>query len=336
MSESGPSLAQAVVKAATPVSTAAEQHKEAADRIGPIRCRLENGGATLEGVVADEPRAAQTAASKRTWQTAAAGWERNADLVARTSEPVTRWVVEHIEPRPGDIVLELGAGPGDLGFAISARVAPAGRVISTDFAPAMVSVARRRAVAFGVDNIEFRVMDAQDIDIADASVDAVVHRFGPMLLPDPERSARHVERVLRRGGRYATVVWGAPSANPMFPMFGAALAGLGLAPAGPPPSGSAPDLTDPDVTRELLGRCGFVDVVVDTVDHPFAFASFDELWAMPTEIAGPVAELLRRLDETDYRRAQEAIRDGAERFRDGDGYAIPGLAVCAFARTPDR
>lgn len=272
----------------------------------------------------------RTEESRQTWSTATPGWERNAELIARTTQPATAWLLDHVSPRSGDVVLELGAGPGDLGFRIAALVAPAGRVIATDFVPAMVDVARRRSEAAGVTNVELRVMDAQDIDLDDGSVDVVVHRFGPMLLPDPERSARHVRRVLRPGGRYGTVVWGRAEANPMFPLFGRALMRLGFMSGGPPPADDL-DVAQPAVTRAMLERAGFDDITVTELDLPLAFDSFDELWVMPSEIAGPVAELLRGLNRSDFDRAKNAIQDAAERYRHGDGYLLPALALCACA-----
>ena len=272
----------------------------------------------------------RTEQSRRTWSVATPGWERNAELVARTTEPVSAWVLDHVRPAPGDVVLELGAGPGDFGLRLATAVASSGRVISTDFVPAMVDVARRRAGERGLANMEFRVMDAQDVDLDDASVDAVVHRFGPMLLPDPERSAGHAHRVVRPGGRYATVVWGPTEANPMFPLFGRTLAKLGFLGGGPPAADTL-DLARPDVTRGLLERTGFADVVVDEVDLPLTFESFDELWVMPSEIAGPIAECLRGLDRSDFERAKDAIRNAAEPYRVGDGFVVPALALCACA-----
>ena len=94
---------------------------------------------------------------------------------------------------PTDVVLDLAAGTGDITEAVAGQV---GRVISTDLSAVMVEAARRRGVA----NAEHRVMDMQQIDLPDSSVDAVVSRFGYMLVPDPARALRETRRVLRAGG----------------------------------------------------------------------------------------------------------------------------------------
>jgi ubiquinone/menaquinone biosynthesis C-methylase UbiE len=279
-----------------------------------------------------------TAASRQNWDAAAEGWERNADLVARTSRPVIDWLVDHLGPQPGEIFLELAAGPGDTGFEIARRIAPDGNLISTDLSPKMVEAAQRRAVAMGITNAEFRDMDAQRIDLPDASVDGVVHRFGPMLLPDPAASAREVRRVLKEdGGRYATASWGTPDRNPVFPLMGQAVAALGLIPPPPPgfdpttPGGMA-SMSDPAKVRAILTDAGFSDITIDEVDPEWNLSGFDELWRLPSELAGPMGQVIQSLDDDQREQVKGAIREACEPFRNGDAYRLPAVAVCFLAR----
>jgi SAM-dependent methyltransferase len=278
-----------------------------------------------------------TAAAKQNWEIAAAGWERQADLVARTARPIGEWMIDHLGPRLGETALELAAGPGDTGFEIARRIAPDGHLISTDLAPAMVAVAQRRVETTGITNVEFREMDAQRIDLPDGSVDIVVHRMGPMLLPDPGASAREVRRVLRGSGRYAAASWGPMDRNPMFPLLGRTFAELGHVPPPPPgddatgPGGMA-SMADPAKVRALLTEAGFSDVTVEEVELPFDYHGFDELWALPSEIAGPIGQIIKGLDDAGRERAKEAIRDAAAAFLDGDVYRFPAVAVCFLAR----
>jgi ubiquinone/menaquinone biosynthesis C-methylase UbiE len=278
-----------------------------------------------------------TAAARQNWDVAAEGWERNADLVMRTSRHVSDWLIDHLGPRPGETVLELAAGPGDTGFEMARRIAPDGKLISTDLAPRMVDAAKRRAEAAGITNAEFREMDAQRIDLPDRSVDIVVHRMGPMLLPDPGASAREVRRVLRDGGRYGAASWGPMDRNPLFPLLGRTMAALGHVPPPPPgedgtgPGGMA-SMADPAKVRAVLTDAGFTDITIEDVDPGFEYRGFDELWALPSEIAGPIGEIIRGLDEAGRDRVKDAIRDAAAPFLDGDVYRFPAVAVCFLAR----
>jgi ubiquinone/menaquinone biosynthesis C-methylase UbiE len=91
-------------------------------------------------------------------------------------------------------VLELAAGAGDTGFAAASD---AGRLLCTDFSPAMLDVARRRAGELGITNVEFRVLDAEHLDLDTASVDGVLCRLGYMLVADPAAALAETRRVLR-------------------------------------------------------------------------------------------------------------------------------------------
>lgn len=61
-------------------------------------------------------------------------------------------------------------------------------MIATDIAPDMVAFAAQRAAAAGLSNVQAHEMDAEAIDLPDASVDAVLCRLGLMFLPDLDRA----------------------------------------------------------------------------------------------------------------------------------------------------
>src|SRR5215212_10900599 len=100
--------------------------------------------------------------------------ERHRELVFEQFRPVSEWLVERVSPQPGQTILEVAAGPGDTGFLAAERLGPDGKLISTDLAPGMVEAVRRGAAERGLVNVESRVMDAQRLDLGDASVDGVL------------------------------------------------------------------------------------------------------------------------------------------------------------------
>ena len=149
------------------------------------------------------------------WRSVAAGWERQRDLLARATATLSQRMVELLEPRPGQTILEVAAGPGAAGFELLPRIQPGGTLISTDAAPEMVDVARREAAARGLGGVTFAVEDAAALSLADDSVDAVLCRWGLMLVPAMERAAAEMARVTRPGGRVVLAVVGEPLQEPV-------------------------------------------------------------------------------------------------------------------------
>lgn len=117
----------------------------------------------------------------------APGWERQRARIEEGVAPVREWMIQELAPRPGDTVLELAAGAGDTGFEAAAIAGEGIRLISTDVSPDMVEVARRRGAELDLPDVDYRVMDAEHIELGANSVDAVLCRFGYMLMRTPPR-----------------------------------------------------------------------------------------------------------------------------------------------------
>ena len=107
--------------------------------------------------------------------------------------------------KEGEVVLDLGAGAGKDVFLGARQVGPAGRSIGVDMTPEMVELARKNAGEFrrkaGLENIEFRQGNIENLPIDDGSVDAVISNCVINLSPDKPKVFREVFRVLKAGGR---------------------------------------------------------------------------------------------------------------------------------------
>ncbi len=190
---------------------------------------------------------------RRRWDSAAEAWEAQRETLEATNAPVTAALVAALAPGRDDTVLDLAGGTGDLAAALAGRVA---LVISTDLSPAMVEAARRR----GIENAEHRTMDMQAIDLPDASVEAVVCRFGYMLVPDPELALRETRRVLRAGGRLAFATWAPAARNPWATAYGPVLLERGLQEPPKPGEPGQFALAEPTRIQALVRAAGFAEV----------------------------------------------------------------------------
>ncbi len=265
------------------------------------------------------------------WEEAAAGWSARREEFQTALEPVSRWLVDAIDPQPGQTVLELAAGLGDTGFLAAQRVGPDGRLISTDGAEAMVEAAKAHGAQLGITNAEFKAMELEWIDQEAASVDGVLCRFGYMLCVDPEAALRETRRVLRPGGRVALAVWDEPRHNPTFAM-GSVLAELGLAEPGDPSAPGPFALADRERLVELVASAGLVDVRVEAVDVVYRAASLDEVWEQQRDLSPTARRIVPTLSPADHTRLRDALDERWSAWVQSDGsVALPGRALCAAA-----
>jgi ubiquinone/menaquinone biosynthesis C-methylase UbiE len=283
------------------------------------------------GSVAGMGRDDQRRMLREVAETVAPGWERWRAFIEGAVAPVRGWMITELAPRPGDTVLELAAGAGDTGFAAAAIVGARGRLISTDLSPAMVEVARRRAAELGLEGVEHRVVDAEQIPLEDDSVDGVLCRFGFMLMPDPVAALGETRRVLRSGGRAALAVWGAPEGNPWFSILARALVERGHMPPPEPGAASPFSMGSQERTRELLEGAGFGSVRTAEVPVLFSYRDLDHYLSVAGDTAGPAVIAMRRLSERERGALAAHLREAFAPFATGPGYALPGVAVAAVA-----
>ena len=109
--------------------------------------------------------------------------------------------------KPGEVVLDLGSGGGFDCFVAGPKVGSKGKVIGVDMKPDMITKARRNIVAYtkqsGLNNVEFRLGEIENLPVADASVDVVISNCVLNLSPDKPQVWREIARVLKPGGRVA-------------------------------------------------------------------------------------------------------------------------------------
>lgn len=270
--------------------------------------------------------------SHESWEALAPGWERRREQIAGIAGPVREWLIDALALEPGETLLELSAGPGEVGFEAAPRLGERGRLICSDFSPAMVEVARRRGAELGLKNVDYRVIDAERIELDAESVDAVLCRFGYMLMADPAAALAETRRVLRRDGRVALAVWGVPERNPWFSLPVAILQERGHLPP-PEPDGPGPfTMAREEHTTRLLRNAGFESLRIHEVPIRAVYRDVHDYLSFSTDTAGPLAMAMRQLSEPEDRVIREVLAKRFAPFASDEGYAFPGVALCAVAR----
>jgi SAM-dependent methyltransferase len=257
--------------------------------------------------------------SYENWDRIAVNWDSEREWIWSATGHVGERIVERADPQPGNTVLDLAAGTGDTGYLAADRIGPDGRLISTDFVPSMVEAAKRVAEERGLTNVEHRVLDAEQMDLDDSSVDRVVCRFGYMLMADPAAALAETRHVLRDGGRLSFAVWTTPDENQWAFVPGKVLVERGHLPPPEPGQPGIFAMGDPDRIRNLVTGAGFSEPEIEHVEVTWPYGDVDDHWNFTLKLAGPLAEKIRTLDDEEVEAVRSEVRSRIEPLIDADG-----------------
>jgi demethylmenaquinone methyltransferase / 2-methoxy-6-polyprenyl-1,4-benzoquinol methylase len=139
----------------------------------------------------------------------------NSAMTAGLHHQWRRRAADRAELDPGDAALDVCCGTGDLAIELRRRVGPSGRVVGADFSEPMLDLARAKAAAAGMAEIEWEWADALDLPHPDESFDAVAVGFGVRNLADLRRGLAEMTRMLRPGGRLVILEITQPQRPPL-------------------------------------------------------------------------------------------------------------------------
>jgi SAM-dependent methyltransferase len=270
--------------------------------------------------------------SLESWEEAAPGWVRRQELLREFGAPVSHWMLDALVLQPGQRVLELAAGLGETGMLAAELVAPMGGVIVSDQAEAMLEGARARAAALGLSNVEFQVLNAEWIDLPVASVDAVLCRWGYMLMADPAAALGETRRVLRPGGRVALAVWDGIEHNPWALLPAQELSERGLVPTTPEGRPGPFALGNADSVSGLLSDAGFDDVQVEGMDLWRRQRSFEDLWETTLDLSRSFHDAVLGRPQREVAEIKAALAERFAPYTAADGsLEVPGRTLLAVA-----
>ncbi|GAA1775924.1 class I SAM-dependent methyltransferase [Actinomadura chokoriensis] len=235
--------------------------------------------------------------------------------------------------QPHHHILDIGCGAGQT-TRDAARAAREGSVLGVDVSAPAIDRARELARADGLDNVTFRLADAQVHRFPPERFDLAMSRFGTMFFADPAAAFANINRALRPGGRLVMLVWQAPEHNEWDVVIRRALA----EPEEPlAPDRAGPDafsLSDPSTVREVLRSAGFTDIAITDVREPVYYGP--NVDAALEWIRGFTCtnEALKRLDPAAATRATERLRDMLATHLTDDGICFDSRAWTVTAHHP--
>ena len=126
------------------------------------------------------------------------GYNQEADLGLGCGLPT-----QFAQIKEGDTVIDLGSGAGNDCFIARHETGASGKVIGIDFTPAMIKKARSNAEKLGLNNVEFREGDIDDMPVSSEVADVVVSNCVLNLVPDKQKVIKEIFRVLKPGGHFS-------------------------------------------------------------------------------------------------------------------------------------
>ena len=126
------------------------------------------------------------------------GYNPDADLKLGCGLPT-----EFAKIKKGDYVVDLGSGAGNDCFVALAETGETGKVVGIDFTPEMIEKARNNADKLGLNNVEFRLGDIENIPLMSNVADVVVSNCVMNLVPNKPKAFAEVQRILKPTGHFS-------------------------------------------------------------------------------------------------------------------------------------
>lgn len=262
-------------------------------------------------------------------------WVHEADRWDGTSGRFGDAMLEAADLEPGQRVLDVGCGAGSTTVEAGRWVAPGGAAVGIDISGPALALARERAVAAGLDGVEFIEADAQVHAFEPGAFDTVISRFGSMFFGDPVVAFSNLRHALRPSGRLAIVAWQGPFESE----WTAVAVRVAIAHFGRPPDLGAPDgpgpfaFADGDRFRSVVTAGGFRDVTLAAITRPMLMGS-DVEDVVGMVVATPQSKgLFAGQPEAKVEAAIAGLRDAFAPYIRPEGVVMNGTAWLLTARS---
>jgi enediyne biosynthesis protein CalE5 len=254
---------------------------------------------------------------RENWDRVANHWQKWWKTIERDAEKVSRRLIELAEIKSGSKVLDIATGIGEPAITVAGRVGSSGHILATDISPQMLSVAKERAISLGLQNvIEFKEGDIETIELPTSAFDAVLCRWGLMLLPDLKAGLSNIYGSLVEDGHFAAAVWASPAQDSLIATtMNIVMKEINTPP--PPPGTPGPfSLSDENNLMNSFMMSGFKDVNIERMKVAFNFNSPQDFTAFTSETVGPLQKVLASQTRERKEEILNAVTEAANKHVD--------------------
>ena len=255
------------------------------------------------------------------------GWDKAAiyyeNFWQQQLKPAQDKLLELANLQPGEKLIDIACGTGLVSFPAAEKLGPGGFVLATDISDTMVKICAETAKERKLSNLQFKRMDAEELDVSDGEYDAALCALGLMYVPDPVKALKEMHRVIKPGGRAVAAVWGQRDhcgwaeifeivdrrvATEVCPMFF--------------------NLGNRDVLKRSFEAAGFSNVNFEKLNTVLNYSSDEDAYGAAFA-GGPVALAYHKFSDQVKNEVHIEYLGSIKSFQQGKGYAVPGEFVVA-------
>lgn len=251
-------------------------------------------------------------------------WQRGKAQRDEINAPANQMMLDLVNLRVGNRVLDVAAGTGDQTLMAARCVGPTGYVLATDLSTSMLNLAAEAARNGGLTNVDTRVVDAENIDLDTDSFDAVICRMGLMLFSNPVKALIGMRRVVKPTGKVVALVWSTEEKNPCRGVPLAIFRRCGGDFSAAPGISLMFALGEPGILEDTFRAGGFRDVAVHAVATRWRFPSTAEAIRATKDSFPGLERITSPLSEAERELAWTEIEQQFSKFGDANGFEAPG------------
>lgn len=268
------------------------------------------------------------------WQTAAEAWHRWSPTLNAWLGKATDKMLDLATINTGHRVLDVAAGAGEQSITTANKVGPSGYVLATDISANILDYAKQMAQRAGLQNIETKVMDGENLELEDGTFDAVISRVGLIYFPDQQKALKEMLRVLKKGGKVAAIVYSTPDKNKFFSVPVSIIRNRAKLPPPLPGQPGPFSLGAEGVIEKAFTDAGFINVKAVLVNSPLLLPSAKECVRFEKESFGALHQMLSSLSDAEKESVWEEIETELKKFETENGFEGPCEMVVAVGEKP--
>ena len=183
-------------------------------------------------------------------------------------------LVDHAKIKPSNKVLDIATGTGAVAIAAAQCLSNGGRIQAIDLSENMIHQAQQNLKKTGLDNVDFHIMDAENLEFKSNYFDVITCSYGLFFMPDMSAALKSWLRVLKPGGKVIFSSFAPSAFQPLSDIFLKNLEEYDVI----PPTPRWLQLAEEDLCKQILTDNGFEAAQVSQAQLGYHLKETKDWW----------------------------------------------------------